>query len=217
MAAMAMALRVVVPPHPLLSHWLTVLLDGQTPQPLYATALAELGRWLTYEAMRDWIPYQRVQVQTPLASTEGTVVEGSVPMLAVPMLRGGLTLWEGARPVLPAALVGHLSATPDGPVTAALPDPLPQGCGVVLFWGELAEPEPLLNVLDHLAARGISGPRLRLITALAAAPALHRIGEQHGELTLHCAAIDPDLDEQGAVRPGIGRIETRLFGFQQSR
>jgi uracil phosphoribosyltransferase len=118
---------------------------------------------------------------------------------------------------LPAALVGHLSATADGLVTAALPDPLPQGCGVVLFWGELAEPEPLLKVLDSLVERGISGPRLRLITALAAAPALHRIGEQHGELTIHCAAIDPDLDEQGSISPGIGTIETRLFGFSQSR
>jgi len=214
---MAMALRVVVPPHPLLSHWLTVLRDGQTPQPLYATALAELGRWLTYEAMRDWLPRRRVDISTPMDQAQGEVVDAAIPLLALIGLRAGLGLWQGGQTVLPAALVGHLSATPDGPVTAALPDPLPQGCGVVLFWGELAEPEPLLNVLDHLAARGISGPRLRLITALAAAPALHRIGEQHGELTLHCAAIDPDLDEQGAVRPGIGRIETRLFGFQQSR
>lgn len=214
---MAMALRVVVPPHPLLSHWLTVLRDGQTPQPLYATALAELGRWLTYEAMRDWLPRRQVEISTPMAQAQGEVVDAAIPLLALIGLRAGLGLWQGGQTVLPAALVGHLSATPDGPVTAALPDPLPQGCGVVLFWGELAEPEPLLEVLDHLAARGISGPRLRLITALAAAPALHRVGEQHGELTLHCAAIDPDLDEQGAVRPGIGRIETRLFGFQQSR
>ncbi|MGA0279595.1 MAG: uracil phosphoribosyltransferase, partial [Vulcanococcus sp.] len=51
---MSKTLRVVVPPHPLIGHWLTVLRDRETPQPLFATAMAELGRWLTYEAMRDW-------------------------------------------------------------------------------------------------------------------------------------------------------------------
>jgi uracil phosphoribosyltransferase len=217
MAAMAMALRVVVPPHPLLSHWLTVLRDGQTPQPLYATAMTELGRWLTYEAMRDWLPRRQVPISTAMAQTQGEVVDAAIPLLALIGLRAGLGLWQGGQSVLPAALVGHLSATADDGVTAALPDPLPQGCGVVLFWGELAEPEPLLQVLDSLAQRGITGPRLRLITAVAAAPALHRIGEAHGELTLHCAAIDPDLDEQGTISPGIGTIETRLFGFLQSR
>jgi uracil phosphoribosyltransferase len=217
MAAMAMALRVVVPPHPLLSHWLTVLRDRQTPQPLYATAMAELGRWLTYEAMRDWLPRRQVEISTPTGPSSGEVVDAAVPLLAVVGLRAGLGLWQGGQTVLPAALVGHLSADADGLINAALPDPLPQGCGVVFFWGELAEPEPVLQVLNNLAERGISGPRLRLITALAAAPALHAIGERHGELTLHCAAIDPELDDQGAIRPGIGMIETRLFGFQQAR
>ena len=214
---MAMALRVVIPPHPLLSHWLTVLRDGQTPQPLYATAMAELGRWLTYEAMRDWLPRRQVEISTATALTRGEVVDAAVPLLAVIGLRAGLGLWQGGQSVLPAALVGHLSATADGLVTTALPEPLPQGCGVVLFWGELADPEPLLQVLDALATRGISGSRLRLITALAAAPALQHLGERHGELTLHCAAIDPDLDEQGTIGPGIGRVVTRLFGFDQSR
>ena len=44
---MSMSLRVVVPPHPLIAHWLTVLRDQQTPSPLFATAMAELGHWLT--------------------------------------------------------------------------------------------------------------------------------------------------------------------------
>ena len=53
---MAMSLRVVVPPHPLIGHWLTMLRHRETPAALYATALQELGRWLTYEALRDWLP-----------------------------------------------------------------------------------------------------------------------------------------------------------------
>jgi uracil phosphoribosyltransferase len=217
MAAMAMALRVVVPPHPLLSHWLTVLRDVQTPQPLYATAMGELGRWLTYEAMRDWLPRRRVEVNSEASPTSGEVVDASIPLLAVIALRAGLGLWQGGQTVLPAAQVGHLRVTDGGFSLFALPEPLPQDCGVVLFWGELADPEPLLQVLDSLAAAGVQGARLRLITAIASAPALQAIGERHGELTLHCAAIDPDLDQAGVIRPGIGSVDTRLFGFSQSR
>ena len=44
---MAMSLRVVVPPHPLIGHWLTMLRHQETPPALYATAMHELGRWLT--------------------------------------------------------------------------------------------------------------------------------------------------------------------------
>ena len=48
---MAMSLRVVVPPHPLIGHWLAMLRHRETPSALYATAMQELGRWLTYEAL----------------------------------------------------------------------------------------------------------------------------------------------------------------------
>ena len=136
---MSKALRVVVPPHPLIGHWLTLLRDQQTPPALFASAMAELGRWLTYEAIRDWIPYQRVMVNTPLASTEGTVVDGTVPLLAVPLLRAGLGLWEGARPVLPNAAVAHMGfmAAGDSSEPAcyldALPQTIPANAGVLVF------------------------------------------------------------------------------------
>jgi uracil phosphoribosyltransferase len=213
MAAMAMALRVVVPPHPLIGHWLSVLRDQQTPPPLYATAMGELGRWLTYEALRDWLPHRPVALQTPLASCEGQVVDASVPLLALVCLRAGLGLWQGAQAVVPAAMVGHLRLAGERLIGLDLPDAVSASCGVLLFWPELAEPEPLLAVLDHLASLGVGGARLRLITAVAARPALHPVGERHGDLSLYCGAIDPDLDGQGRIVPGLGPIAERLFGF----
>ena len=92
MAGMAMSLRVVVPPHPLIAHWLTVLRDTGTPSPLFATAVLELGRWLSYEALRDWLPQRQVVVHTPLATSEGQVVDATAPLLAIPLLPAGLGL-----------------------------------------------------------------------------------------------------------------------------
>ena len=206
---MSNTLRVVVPPHPLIGHWLTLLRDHETPSALYNTAMMELGRWLTYEALRDWIPYQRVAVQTPLAGTEGTVVDGSVPMLAVPMLRGGLALWEGARPVVPSAAVAHLGA--DG----GLPERIPERAGVLVFAPQVASGETLLHLLEQLEALGVSGMRLRVITALTASPGLKRIGERYADLTLYTGCIDAELDEQGRILPGIGDVKERLYGLNQ--
>jgi len=216
MAAMAMALRVVVPPHPLLSHWLTVLRDGQTPQPLYGTALSELGRWLSYEALRDWLPQCELTVQSTAGCTQGKVVDPAIPLLAISAVPGGLGLWQGAQAVVPAAQIGHVAAGIDGLQWINLPLPVPANTGVLLFWGQLADPEPLLLLLDHLAEQGVVGARLRLITAVAAAPALHAVGERHGELTIYTAAIDPDLGPGGEIVPGIGPLEARLIGFSHS-
>ena len=81
-----MTLRVVVPPHPLIGHWLTMLRHRETPAPVYGTAMQELGRWLTYEALRDWLPHRRDTVPTETGTTEGTVCEANVPLLAMPLL-----------------------------------------------------------------------------------------------------------------------------------
>ncbi|MEY3928734.1 MAG: hypothetical protein RLZZ516_444 [Cyanobacteriota bacterium] len=217
---MSKALRVVVPPHPLIGHWLTLLRDQQTPPALFASAMAELGRWLTYEAIRDWIPYQRVMVNTPLASTEGTVVDGTVPLLAVPLLRAGLGLWEGARPVLPNAAVAHMGfmAAGDSSEPAcyldALPQTIPANAGVLVFAPMVASGATLLQVLERLEARGVAGVRVRVITTLAASPGLKRLGERYGDLTIYTACIDAELDQDNRILPGLGDAGERLYGLE---
>jgi len=207
---MVMALRVVVPPHPLIGHWLGVLRDRHTPSSLYASATAELGRWLTYEAVRDWLPHRRIQLETPLAAAEADVVDPAVPLLALPLLTAGLGLWQGGQTVLPSAQVLHLQESlgvitpPAGPISPR--------CGVLLFAAELGDGESLLQLLDDLSALGVTGDRLRVITSLASGPGLKAVGERHGSLTIYAAGIDPDLNEAGAIVPGIGDVRQRLFG-----
>jgi uracil phosphoribosyltransferase len=214
MATMAMSLRVVVPPHPLIGHWLTVLRDQHTPQPLYATAMTELGRWLTYEAVRDWLPHRRVPLHTDLASTEGEVVDAGVALLALPILPAGLGLWNGAQTVLPAAGVAHLLVRRDGPIEG-LPEHIDERVGVLVFSGQVASGERLVRLLNALASRGVQGRRLRLITALTASPGLKRLGEATPDLTLYTACIDAELNGEGRIVPGIGAVPERLFGTRQ--
>ena len=114
---MAMSLRVVVPPHPLIGHWLAMLRHRETPSSLYATAMQELGRWLTYEALRDWLPHRQERITTDHGEVEATIVEAGIPLLAY---RFFLQAWSsgGGRHVLPDAALcldgsrGTLAPTP---------------------------------------------------------------------------------------------------------
>ena len=213
-----MSLRVVVPPHPLIGHSLTLLRDLQTPPAQFATAMAELGRWLTYEALRDWIPHQRVSVQTPLASTEGTLVDGTVDLLAVPILRAGLGLWQGGQTVVPQATVAHMGLRRDEQSAVAsvyldcLPTTIGERVGVLVFDPMLATGGSLLQVLERLQAKGVQVDRLRVITALAAQAGLKHVGERFPQLTIYTACIDPDLDSQYRIVPGLGDAGDRLYG-----
>jgi uracil phosphoribosyltransferase len=197
---MAKTLRVVVPPHPLIAHWLTVLRHEGTPPALFRTAMEELGRWLSYEALRDWLPHRRDVVKTPLSSTEGTVIESGVPLLAVPMIPGGLHLWQGARQVLPSAEL----------CLSGLPDAIESQAGVVLLLDQIRHGDELMGLLERLEHLGVEAPRLRVITALTSSPGLKRIGEAYPEITIHTACIDADLDEQNRILPGIGDPLQRL-------
>ena len=81
---MAMTLHVVIPPHPLIGHWLSILRIDTTPPAIYATALEQLGKWLTYEALRDWIPNSKTEIQTERGIVEGVLIKSDIPILVIP-------------------------------------------------------------------------------------------------------------------------------------
>ena len=203
---MAMSLRVVVPPHPLIGHWLTMLRHRETPPALYATAMQELGRWLTYEALRDWLPHRREPIPTAHGDTEGLVVESRAPLLAMPVMPGGLELWQGGRQVLPEASL----------CLNGVPDSIETNAGLVIFIDQITDGTAVLRLLQDLQQQGVSGNRIRLITALCANAGLKILGEAAPDLTIYTTCIDEGLDAYGQAVPGIGdplqRLNLRLKG-----
>ena len=105
---MALQLKIFVPPHPLIKHWLGVARDKNAPPSMFKTAMVELGRWLTYESTREWLPTIEGQVETPLAVANAVFINPQEPVIMIPILRAGLTLWAGSQTVLPMAITYHL-------------------------------------------------------------------------------------------------------------
>ena len=110
---MALQLRIYVPPHPLIKHWLGVARSNTTPSPIFRSAMTELGRWLTYEAVRDWLPTLDMDIETPLQSCSATFVDPEASIAIVPILRAGLALLEGIQSAVPTSSTYHVGFARD--------------------------------------------------------------------------------------------------------
>lgn len=215
---MALQLQVYIPPHPLIKHWLGVARDASTPTTLFRTAMTELGRWLTYEAMRGWLPTLDTEVATPLAPCPATFINPDVPIAVVPILRAGLSLLDGAQALLPLASIYHLGFVRNEDTLEAscylnrLPEIFPPETRVLITEPMLATGGTIMSAMHELTRRGINPAFTRIISVVTAPVALQKLGATYPELVIYAAATDSVVNEQGFIVPGLGDAGDRTFG-----
>lgn len=212
-----MQLRIYVPPHPLVQHWLAMARDKNTPGILFRTAMTELGRWLTYEAMRDWLPVMETRVETPLGPANATIINPETPIAVVPVLRAGLALLEGAQQVLPRASTYHLGLSRDEETLQPscylnkLPDAFAPETRILISEPMLATGGSIMATMKELIDRQANPELVRIISVVAAPPALQQLGATYPALQIFTATIDEGLNEQGFIVPGLGDAGDRAF------
>ncbi|MGF1538671.1 MAG: uracil phosphoribosyltransferase [Elainellaceae cyanobacterium] len=215
---MAPQLRVYVPPHPLIKHWLGVARDSATPSALFRSAMTELGRWLTYEAIRDWLPTITTEIQTPLTACEATFINPEVPVAVVPVLRAGLSMMEGIQALLPLSSIYHLGLVRDEETLQPscylnkLPEAFNPEARVLISEPMLATGGSIMTVMKELTARGADPSLIRIISVVTAPPALQQLGASYPTVRVYAAAIDETLNDQGFIVPGLGDAGDRTFG-----
>jgi uracil phosphoribosyltransferase len=215
---MALQLRVYVPPHPLIKHWLGVARDAATPSVLFRTAMTELGRWLTYEAIREWLPTLETQVETPLAPCPATFINPEIPVVVVPILRAGLSLLDGAQSLLPLASIYHLGLVRDEQTLEPtcylnkLPAQMHPETRVLITDPMLATGGSMVAALAEVVKRGVDPANIRIVAVVAAPPALQKLSADYPSLSVYTAAIDEGLNDQGYIVPGLGDAGDRTYG-----
>lgn len=214
---MTIQMRVYVPPHPLIKHWLGVARDAGTPPALFRSAITELGRWLTYEACREWLPVIETTIETPLAPCPATFVNPEVPVVVVPILRAGLALMEGVQPVIPLAAVYHLGMVRDEETLEArcylnkLPDQIDPQTRVLICEPMLATGGTIMATMAMLTERGVDPGLIRILSVVVASPALQKLSQAYPSLNIYTACIDESLNENGYIVPGLGDAGDRAF------
>ncbi len=215
---MSFQLRVYVPPHPLIKHWLGIARDKNTPSVLFKTAMTELGRWLTYEATKEWLPTFETTIETPLAPCPATFINPQIPIAVVPILRAGLSLQDGAQTVLPVASVYHLGLVRDEETLTPscylnkLPAQFRPETRILILEPMLATGGSIITAMDEITKRGGDAALTRIISIVAAPPALQKLSVQYPSLNIYTAIIDEGLNDRGYIVPGLGDAGDRAFG-----
>ncbi|KAH7624331.1 hypothetical protein Ndes2526B_g00520 [Nannochloris sp. 'desiccata'] len=214
----AKTMLVYVPPHPLVAHWVAVMRNTASPSPIFRSAAAELGRILLYEAVREFLPTLQGQVETPVGVAEVTFVDPTKPVKVVPVLRAGLVLLENAATVLPASQTFHVGYARDEDTLESrcylnkLPEKLSGDDLIVVSDCMLATGGTMVQVLTDLINRGADSSNIRIISAIAAPPALNKLNEAFPGLKIYTGIIDAELNDKGYIVPGMGDAGDRAFG-----
>ncbi len=215
---MSLQLKVYVPPHPLIKHWLGVARDKNTPSALFKTAMVELGRWLTYEATREWLPTINVDLETPLSSVNATFIDPRNTIATIPILRAGLGLWEGSQTVLPLAVTYHLGMVRNEDTLTAscylnkLPKEFNNDSRILVLDPMLATGSTMMLALEEIVKRGGNPEFIRIISVVAAPPALQKLSLEYPGLYIYTAMIDENVNDSGFIVPGLGDAGDRIFG-----
>jgi uracil phosphoribosyltransferase len=209
---------VLVPPHPLLNHWLGVARNVQTPSPIFRAALNEIGRILIYECGRDWLPTFEARVQGPLALADAIFVNPEEPIHVVPILRAGLVLLEQSSSVLPASVTYHLGYVRDEETLLPrlylnkLPAKFVSGARVLISDPMLATGGTIVAAVEEIISRGAEAKNIRIICVVASPVALTALSSRFPGLRVYAAMIDEELDANGYILPGLGDAGDRAFG-----
>ncbi|MGP5577617.1 uracil phosphoribosyltransferase [Corynebacterium flavescens] len=198
--------------HPLAASRLTLMRDARSDNAAFREALRDLGAMLVYEASRD-LAVENFDCQTPVAVAKGTRLQD--PPVVVPIIRAGLGMIDPALSMIPDAQVGFIGMARDEkthqpvPYLEALPHDL-SGRTVFVVDPMLATGGSLLHSLRLLADRGATD--ITAICMVSAKPGVDALANSGLPVRLVTAVIDPALNEDAYIVPGLGDAGDRLYG-----
>ncbi|MEO7400511.1 MAG: uracil phosphoribosyltransferase [Polaromonas sp.] len=199
--------------HPLVQHKLTLMRRKDASTNTFRTLLNELSSLMAYEVTRD-MPLQDIEVETPLETMTGKVIDGK-KLVFVSILRAGNGILEGMLSVVPGARVGHVGLYRD-------PDTLEPVEYYFKMPQEMEERD--IVIVDPMLATGNSAiaavsrlkqlkPRsIKFVCLLTCPEGVAALQKAHPDVAIYTAAIDRQLNAHGYILPGLGDAGDRIFG-----
>ncbi|KAL2527546.1 Uracil phosphoribosyltransferase [Abeliophyllum distichum] len=93
-----------------------------------------------------------------------------------------------------------------------LPEKFPEGSRVFVVDPMLATGGTVVAALELIKERGIDNKQIKVISAIAAPPALQKLSEKFPGLHVYAGIIDPTVNDKGLILPGLGDAGDRSFG-----
>lgn len=200
--------------HPLVQARMTQLRDRGTGTELFRQILREISIPLALSALRH-METKDCRVHTPLCETEGKKL-GSAVMI-IPVLRAGLGFAEGMLQILPFASIGHIGMYRNE--TTHEPEHyyfrVPPGVAeaeILLVDPMLATGNSAVAAVDLLKKHGAR--KIHFVGLVGCPHGVARLKSAHPDVGIHLAALDPGLNENCYIVPGLGDAGDRYFGTE---
>ena len=199
--------------HPLVQHKLTLMRQKDASTNSFRRLLDELSTLMAYEVTRD-MPLQDVQIETPLETMTGQMIDGK-KLVLVSILRAGDGFLDGMLRVVPGARVGHIGLYRD-PATLQpveyyfkMPSEMSERDVVVV--------DPMLATGNSAAAavariKQLNPKSIKFVCLLAAPEGVAVMQAAHPDVDIYTAAVDRCLNDHGYILPGLGDAGDRIFG-----
>jgi len=136
----------------------------------------------------------------------------------VPVLRAGLVLLESTSTLLPASETYHVGYVRDDATLDSrcylnkLPEILTPEDRILVSDTMLATGGTMANLLTDIVSRGADPSNIRILSAVAASPALQKLNDGFPGLKVYTGIIDAEVDARGYIVPGLGDAGDRAFG-----
>jgi uracil phosphoribosyltransferase len=199
--------------HPLVQHKMTLLRRKEASTKTFRQLVNEIAALVAYEVLRD-IPLHDIEIETPLETMTGRVIDGK-KLVFVSILRAGTGILDGMLSVVPGARVGHIGLYRDPKTLVAveyyfkMPGDLHER-DVVIVDPMLATGNSAVAAVDRLKE---CGPKsIKFVCLLTCPEGMAAMREAHPDVPIYTAAIDRQLDEHGYILPGLGDAGDRIFG-----
>ena len=199
--------------HPLVQHKLTLMRQKDASTNSFRRLLDELSTLMAYEVTRD-MPLQEIEIETPLETMTGQVIDGK-KLVLVSILRAGDGFLDGMLRVVPGARVGHIGLYRD-PATLQpveyyfkMPSEMSERDVVVV--------DPMLATGNSAAAavariKQLNPKSIKFVCLLAAPEGVAVMQAAHPDVDIYTAAVDRCLNDHGYILPGLGDAGDRIFG-----
>ncbi|MGL4855212.1 MAG: uracil phosphoribosyltransferase [Lentisphaeria bacterium] len=199
--------------HPLIRHKLAYIRDKNTCKKVFKELVDEVGTLLAYEITKD-MPTKTLMVETPLATTQCSVIEGN-KVVIVPLLRAGLGLVDGVLNLIPTSKICHVGLYRDHdtlePVTYYF-KPFANFADnqFIMVDPMLATGGSAIAAADLLKQHGATD--IKFMCLVAAPEGVKAFSDAHPDVKIYAAALDEGLNESAYIMPGLGDAGDRLFG-----
>ena len=206
---------IIKPSKILIEHWLNIARDKNTHSSEFKVALENIASLLFSEAFNEAeIVGVKKHIKTPIRKTQARFIEQK-NIYIVPILRAALGMLQGVKDLVPEAKVAHVGLFRNEKTLQPkwyldkLPKKITKRSVFFILEPMLATGGTITAVLQRIIILG--GAKIYVISALIAEETKRKLEAKFPHVNFYVAGIDPELNKNGYIVPGLGDAGDRVF------